>query len=78
MAANKNMYKFEIIEAIIKAVDCSSKQQVVSLAARMKDIALTDDKLSMDIKKAFKDAYDELSAEDLTLENIKEIKMMLD
>lgn len=78
MAVNKNMYKFEIIEAIIKSLDCTSKQQVVSLAARMKDIALKDSKLSMDVKKAFKDAYDELNAEDLTLENIKEIKAMLD
>jgi len=76
--SQKSMYKFEIIEAIIKALDCTSKQQVVTLAEKMRDIALADPKISDDIKKAFKDAFDELNAEDLTLANIKEIKLMLE
>ncbi len=78
MAQNKSMYKFEIIEAVIKSLDCTSKQQVVNLAAKMRDIAFRDETLSDDIKKAFQDAYEELNSEDLTLANIKEIKIMLE
>ena len=44
----------------------------------MKEIASKSDKYSDAVKKAFKDAYDELNAEDLTLDNLYEIKHMLE
>lgn len=76
--ANTDMYKFQVIEGIIKAIDFKSKEEVVDLAKRMRDIAKKNTKYSDAVKKAFKDAYDELSAEDLTLENLYEIKHMLE
>ena len=35
--ANTDMYKFQVIEGIIKAIDFKSKEEVVDLAKRMKD-----------------------------------------
>ncbi len=78
MATNVNMYKFEVIEGIIKAIDCKTKEEVVNLAKKMMDAAKANPKYSDAVKKAFKEAYEELSAEDLTLENLYEIKSMLD
>lgn len=78
MANNVNMYKFEVIEGIIKAIDFKTKEEVVNLAKKMMESAKNNPKYSSDIKKAFKEAYDELSADDLTLENLYEIKNMLD
>lgn len=72
------MYKFQVIEGIIKAIDFKSKEEVVDLAKRMKDIAKKNVKYSDAIKQAFKEAYDELSADDLTLDNLYEIKQMLE
>lgn len=76
--ANTDMYKFQVIEGIIKAIDFKSKEEVVDLAKRMKDIAKKNVKYSDAIKQAFKEAYDELSADDLTLDNLYEIKQMLE
>lgn len=76
--ANIDMYKFEVIEGIIKAIDFKTKEEVVNLAKKMKDVAEKNPKYSAAVKKAFKDAYAELSADDLTLENLYEIKNMLD
>ena len=78
MANNVNMYKFEVIEGIIKAIDFKTKEEVVNLAKKMMDAAQVNPKYSDAVKKAFVDAYEELSAEDLTLENLNEIKNMLD
>ncbi len=78
MAKNKSMYKFEIIETVIKSLDCSSKDQVVTLAKKMRDIALKDNNLAEEIKQAFIDAVEVLEDKDLSLANIKEIKAMLD
>ena len=78
MANNVNMYKFEVIEGIIKAIDFKTKEEVVNLAKKMMDAAQVNPKYSATVKKAFVEAYEELSAEDLTLENLNEIKNMLD
>ena len=78
MASNVNMYKFEVIECIIKAIDFKTKEEVVELARKMMESAQSNPKYSAAVKKAFKEAYEELSAEDLTLENLFEIKNMLD
>ena len=78
MANNINMYKFEVIEGIIKAIDFKTKEEVVNLAKKMMDAAQVNPKYSDAVKKAFVEAYEELSAEDLTLENLNEIKNMLD
>ncbi|MBQ2863913.1 MAG: hypothetical protein IJE91_00425 [Clostridia bacterium] len=78
MANNVNMYKFEVIEGIIKAIDFKTKEEVVELARKMMESAQSNPKYSAAVKKAFKEAYEELSADDLTLENLFEIKNMLD
>ena len=78
MENNVNMYKFEVIEGIIKAIDFKTKEEVVNLAKKMMDAAQVNPKYSDAVKKAFVEAYEELSAEDLTLENLNEIKNMLD
>lgn len=78
MTNNVNMYKFEVIEGIIKAIDFKTKEEVVNLAKKMMDAAQVNPKYSDAVKKAFVEAYEELSAEDLTLENLNEIKNMLD
>ena len=78
MANNVNMYKFEVIEGIIKAIDFKTREEVVNLAKKMMDAAQVNPKYSDAVKKAFVEAYEELSAEDLTLENLNEIKNMLD
>ena len=74
--ANKNVYKFEIIEKIIMARDFETKEEVVEVAKKMKDIALANEKYSADVKDAFKDAYNEIKNE-LTLANLKEIKKII-
>ena len=51
--ANKNVYKFEVIEKIIMARDFETKEEVVELAKKMKDIALSNDKYSKDVKDGF-------------------------
>lgn len=74
--ANKNVYKFEVLEKIIMARDFETKEEVVELAKKMKDIALSDDKYSNDVKEAFKDAYNEIKNE-LTLANLQEIRKII-
>ena len=74
--ANKNVYKFEVIEKIIMARDFETKEEVVELAKKMRDIALADDKYSNDVKEAFKDAYNEIKNE-LTLANLQEIRKII-
>jgi len=74
--ANKNVYKFEIIEKVIMARDFETKEEVVELAKKMKDIALENDSYSNDVKEAFKDAYNEIKNE-LTLANLKGIKKII-
>ena len=74
--ANKNVYKFEIIEKIIMARDFETKEEVVELAQKMKEIALDNDSYSKDVKEAFKDAYNEIKNE-LTLANLQEIRKII-
>ena len=74
--ANKNVYKFEIIEKIIMARNFETKEEVVELAKRMKEIALDNDSYSKDVKEAFKDAYNEIKNE-LTLANLQEIRKII-
>ena len=76
MAKNPNIYKFEIIERVIKEVDFTTKDEVLSFAKKVRDIALARTDLSDDIKKAFKNAYKEID-EELTLGNLKEIKKII-
>ncbi len=75
--ANKNVYKFEIIEKIIMARDFSTKEEVEEVAKKMRDIALANEEYSEDVKQAFKDAYKEIKDE-LTLSNLKEIKKIIE
>lgn len=75
--ANKNVYKFEIIEKIIMARDFSTKEEVEEVAKKMRDIALANEEYSEDVKQAFKDAYKEIK-EELTLSNLKEIKKIIE
>ncbi len=75
--ANKNVYKFEIIEKIIMARDFTTKEEVEEVAKKMRDIALANDEYSEDVKQAFKDAYKEVKDE-LTLSNLNEIKKIIE
>lgn len=76
MAKNPNIYKFEIIERIIKEVDFTTKDEVLEFAKRVRDIALDRTDISQEIKNAFKNAYKEID-EELTLGNLKEIKKII-
>ncbi len=76
MAKNPNIYKFEIIERIITEVDFTTKDEVVTFAKKVRDIAVERDGISKEIKTAFKDAYREID-EELTLGNLKEIKKII-
>ena len=76
MAKNPNVYKFEIIERIIKEVDFTTKDEVLEFAKKVRDIALDKPDVSPEIQKAFKNAYKEIDDE-LTLGNLKEIKKII-
>ena len=76
MAKNPNVYKFEIIERIIKEVDFTNKDEVLEFAKKVRDIALDKPDVSPEIQKAFKNAYKEID-EELTLGNLKEIKKII-
>jgi len=76
MAKNPNIYKFEIIERIIKEVDFTTKDEVLDFAKRVRDVALDRTDISQEIKNAFKNAYKEID-EELTLGNLKEIKKII-
>ena len=76
MAKNPNVYKFEIIERIIKEVDFTTKDEVLAFAKKVRDIALDRTDITDEIKKAFKNAYKEID-EELTLGNLKEIKKII-
>ncbi len=76
MAKNTNIYKFEIIEHIICAREFTTKEEVVELAKKMRDIALENKDYSEEIKTAFKDACREIE-EELTLANLQEIKKII-
>ncbi len=71
------MYKFEIIESIVKDLDFKSKDEVVRLAKKMSDLAKKNPDYSAEVKQAFSDAYDEINSPELTLENLLEIKKLL-
>ena len=76
MAKNPNVYKFEIIERIIKEVDFTTKDEVLEFAKKVRDIALDKPDVNPEIQKAFKNAYKEID-EELTLGNLKEIKKII-
>ena len=75
---NVFMYKFEIIESIVKELDFKTKEEVVRLAEKMRNIAKNDPEMEADVKQAFEDAYNEINSPDLTLENLLEMKKLLD
>ncbi len=77
MEKNTSVYKFEIIEQIICAREFTTKEEVVDLAKRMRDIALKNPDYSDAVKDAFKNAYKEIR-DDLTLSNLKEIKKIIE
>ena len=77
MEKNTNVYKFEIIEHIICARDFTTKEEVVELAKKMRDIAINTPEYSEEVKAAFKNAYKEIR-DDLTLSNLKEIKKIIE
>ena len=76
MAKNPNVYKFEIIERIIKEVDITTKEDVLAFAKKVRDIALEKPNVREEIRNAFKNAYREID-EELTLGNLKEIKKII-
>lgn len=71
------MYKFEIIESIVRDLDFKSKEEVLKLAKKMWDIALRNENYSPEVKEAFEDAYNELASPELTYENLVSIKKNL-
>ena len=75
--ANVFMYKFEIIESIVKELEFTTKEEVVKLAKKMRDIAKANPDYSLEVKEAFEDAYTEIASNELTLENLLEIKKLL-
>ncbi len=75
---NVFMYKFEIIEKAIAGLDFTTKDEVVNLVKKMRDIALKNESINDEVKQAFKDAYTEISNESITLENLLEIKKYLE
>ena len=77
MEKNSNVYKFEIIEHIICAREFTTKEEVVELAKKMRDIAINNPNYSDSVKSAFKSAYKEIR-DDLTLGNLKEIKKIIE
>ncbi len=77
MEQNANIYKFEIIEQIICAREFTTKEEVVELAQKMRDIAVKNPDYSDSVKTAFKNAYKEIR-DDLTLSNLKEIKKIIE
>lgn len=77
MEKNSNVYKFEIIEHIICAREFTTKEEVVELAKKMRDIAINNPNYSDAVKSAFKSAYKEIR-DDLTLGNLKEIKKIIE
>jgi len=76
MTKNASVFKFDIIERIIGDLDFTTKEEVVRLAEIMKDVAASKD-YSDTVKKAFADAYAEICSDDFTLENLKEIKKLI-
>ncbi len=76
MTKNSSVFKFDIIERIIGDLDFTTKEEVVRLAEIMKDVAATKD-YPEDVKKAFVDAYNEINADDFTLDNLFEIKKLI-
>ena len=77
MAKNSNVYKFDIIERIIGEIDFETKEEVVAFAKKMRDVALANNDYDKVVKAAFEDAYKEIN-EELTLENLKEIKKIIE
>lgn len=75
--ANKNVYKFEIIEKMIMARPFTTKEEVEEVAKKMRDIAVANEEYSEDVKQAFKDAYKEIKDE-LTLANLNEIRKIIE
>ena len=73
---NKNVYKFEVIEKAIMARPFETKEEVVEVAKKMRDIAVANDEYSEDVKNAFRDAYTEIKNE-LTLANLQEIRKII-
>lgn len=76
MAKNPNIYKFEVIERIIKEVNFTTKEEVVEFARKVRDYVLDKPDVSKEKKDAFKNAYKEID-EELTLGNLKEIKKII-
>ncbi len=76
MVKNSNIYKFDVIERVLSESPCTNKDEVLILAGVMRDIAITNTNYNMEVKNAFIDAYNEISA-GLTIENIKEIKAII-
>ena len=76
MAKNPNVYKFEIIERIIKEVDITTKEDVLAFAKKVRDIALEKPNVREEIRNALKNAYREMDAEP-TLANLKDINKII-
>lgn len=76
MKKNVNIYKYEIIERIIKEIDFETKEEVVDFAKKVKAVALKRDDLDSVVVEAFEKAYDDIKDE-LTLQNLKEVKKII-
>lgn len=76
MAKNSNIYKFDVIERVLAESPCNTKEEVLHFARIMRDVALGNNSYNTEVKTAFVDAYNEINT-GLTLENIKEIKRII-
>ena len=76
MKKNVNIYKYEIIERIIKEIDFDTKEEVVDFAKKVKAVALKRDDLDSTVVEAFEKAYEDIKDE-LTLQNLKEVKKIM-
>ncbi len=76
--SNVSINRFSVIEKIIKSVDFKTKEEVVKVAEKMKDIALKNKEYSEEVKNAFVEAYEELNSPELTYDNLLEIKQFID
>lgn len=76
MKKNVNIYKYEIIERIIKEIDFETKEEVVDFAKKVKAVALKRDDLDSTVVEAFEKAYEDIKDE-LTLQNLKEVKKII-
>lgn len=64
-------YSFKVLEEVLKLQKYKNKEEVLSVADKMLKIAQTKKNLSIELKKAYKEAYSKLDS--LTFKEMNEI-----